>query len=144
MYRKHKIISFIIFFVGGIAVFLFNPQEMNSTILTSVSIIFGFNLTAFISMNGNKEFILKMKGEIDKATKIQQTKLQTINCYFKFSFYSCIINIIAIVVSYLFQPLNIGMLNRILTALVVSSFLVEIYMVFLILFLLMKSYQNSK
>lgn len=143
MYKRHKIIFLIIFIATALTVYFTKVNEMNAVVLTSISIIFGFNLTAYVALKSNKEYVLKMNEMIDSKTKIKQTMMQTIDNYFKFNFYGCLFIVVLVILSCILFAIENTILNQILIAIVISSFLVEIFDMFLLIKILMNSYKTK-
>lgn len=87
MYKKHKIIAWAIFLVTGCIAYCFNVNsyEIISNILTIVSIILGFYITALSSLFGNEK-LREMAKKQDKQLEAK-TELGVMLTYYRMSIY---------------------------------------------------------
>lgn len=106
MYKRHKTISFVIFVLCIIIVFIFSyelPENSIASFVTFFSIIFGFYLTAISILYGSS-FAKRISSEEDPKQKTQ-TKLHTLIAYFRVSSYIAILSIVLLLI---FSALNLS------------------------------------
>lgn len=103
MYKKHKIISIIIFLGTGLISFLINVEfnSITNDILTVMSIILGFYIAALSSLFGNLT-LKEMSKKIDKKIT-NKTELGVLLSYYKTSI---IVSFIVILLSLCLMMLN--------------------------------------
>lgn len=140
MYKKHLIILLslgLLAFVISYALRLRFDESLLNSIMTILSIIFGFNVTA-ISALYSKAFIANLHKRIDEVTK-GQTQLQTLKQYFSLSCKLSLSTIMYLILYQLFEEMSKEIVSSFLdVALFFSSLILSLVLanIFVLLFLL--------
>ena len=136
MYVIHQtILSSIL--IGLIVVFCFFPVsgiEYISSVVTILSIVFGFNITALATLFG-RDLLVQLNKIIDEGTSRKQTQLHTLLAYFRYHAYSSL-SILAIsfvyqVIGKSYALMNAFIVASVITIIVLTGLLVRIFTSFL-------------
>lgn len=140
MYKKHLIIIMslgLFAFVISYALRLRFDKSLLNSIMTVLSIIFGFNTTA-VSTLYSKSFIANLHKKVDEVNK-GQTQLQTLKQYFSMSCKLSLSTIMYLILYQLFEEMSKAIISSYLDVeLFLSSLILSLVSIniFVLLFLL--------
>lgn len=146
MYKKHYIIILVLglfAFTISYALRLRFDESLLNSIMTVLSIIFGFNITA-ISTLYNKKFIANLHKKVDEVFK-GQTQLQTLKQYFSMSCKLSLSTIMYLILYQLFVEMSKAIVSTYLDfELLLTSLILPLVSVNIcVLLLLLKVFLNG-
>lgn len=143
MHNKHRILCIAIFLIIALISYRLNlcVNNLESDLLTVVSIVFGFLITGLSMMIG-QDFTKKLNKKIDTDTKLIQTQLQTLSSYYKNAFTISIILIILLIIHKLINLSNVYC-EKIYSALILALLAINFIIILFLLRILIKMFRES-
>lgn len=143
--RDKKQISLLLFFSFVLnIVFNLNSIKISNDILTIMSILLGFYITAISTLFGSK--IIKEYGQIRDPNISNQTKLGTLLKYFKSSIYTAFFTIFFSLVCSLFKGkvfLKEYHIKELASAVLTSSTVVSLFLFYLLIKIFFALFYNE-